>query len=99
VSEHPEGARADKWLWRARFFKTRSLAAKAVERGLRVNGRRTDRPGALVRPGDVLTFVQVSRVRIVEVLDIGERRGPATEAQTLYRDHAAPGLEAAPAHP
>jgi ribosome-associated heat shock protein Hsp15 len=86
MTAHEEGVRADKWLWRARFFRTRTLAAGAVEAGLRINGRRTDRPGATIRPGDVLTFAQASRVRVVEVLDVGERRGPAPEAQALYRD-------------
>jgi ribosome-associated heat shock protein Hsp15 len=79
-------ARLDKWLWRARFFRTRTLAARAVEGGVRVNGQRTVKPGTAVRSGDVLTFVQAGRVRVVEVLDPGERRGPAAEARTLYLD-------------
>jgi ribosome-associated heat shock protein Hsp15 len=82
--------RIDKWLWRARFFKTRSLAAKAVADGLLVNGRRIDKPGLAVRPGDVLTFVQGSRVRVVEILALGDRRGPAPEAQSLYADRSTP---------
>jgi ribosome-associated heat shock protein Hsp15 len=85
-------ARLDKWLWRARFFRTRALAALAVEGGVRVNGRRIAKPGAAVRPGDVLTFVQAGRVRVVEVLDPGERRGPATEARTLYIDRESVNL-------
>lgn len=98
MTTHAEGVRADKWLWRARFFKTRSLAAEAVGRGLRVNGRRTDRPGATVRAGDVLTFAQAGRVRVIEVVDLGERRGPAPEAQALYRDRTeAPADGAEPA--
>jgi ribosome-associated heat shock protein Hsp15 len=82
----PVAARLDRWLWRARFFRTRTLAARAVEGGVRVNGQRTVKPGAAVRPGDVLTFVQAGRVRVVEVLDPGERRGPAVEARALYLD-------------
>ncbi len=82
--------RLDVWLWRARFFKTRALAASAAADGLRVNGVRTQKPGARVRPGDVLTFAQGARIRIIEVAAPGARRGPAPEAQALYRDRAPP---------
>jgi ribosome-associated heat shock protein Hsp15 len=84
--EPAEAVRLDKWLWRARFFRTRSLAARAAAAGVRINGQRTDKPGAAVRPGDVLTFVQAGRVRVIEVLGSGERRGPAPEACALYLD-------------
>ena len=77
--------RLDKWLWQARFFKSRSLAAAAVEAGMRVNGTRVTKPATAVRPGDTLTFVQGDRARVIEVAAIGARRGPASEAQTLYR--------------
>lgn len=90
MTEPAASLRADKWLWRARFFKTRSLAARACEAGLRVNGARTEKPAAAVRPGDVLTFAQGPRIRVVEVVSLGERRGPAPEAQALYRDRAPP---------
>lgn len=83
-------ARLDVWLWRARFFKTRALAAKAAAQGLRVNGQRTLKPGARVRPGDVLTFAQGGQVRVIEIVAPGARRGPAAEAQALYRDRAPP---------
>ena len=83
----PDGQRLDKWLWQARFFKSRSLAQHAVNGGLRLNGIRVSKPAATVRPGDVLTFVQAGRVRVIEVIAIGERRGPAAEAQSLWRDH------------
>ena len=88
--------RIDKWLWHTRFFKTRALAAKAVAAGVRINGARSDKTHALVRPGDVLTFKQARRVRIIKVLGISERRGPATEAATLYEDMeaAAPDTQA-----
>lgn len=76
----------DKWLWRARFFKTRALAAKTASGGLRINGARTDKPHAMVRPGDTLTFVQAKQVRLIRVAALGERRGPASEAATLYVD-------------
>lgn len=81
-----DSVRVDKWLWRARFFKTRTLAAKIVSSGLRINGTRTDKPKTLVRPGDTLTFSQNHDVRIIEIADLGVRRGPATEAQALYKD-------------
>ncbi|MGV6805396.1 MAG: RNA-binding S4 domain-containing protein [Ruegeria sp.] len=77
--------RIDKWLWQARFFKTRSLAAKQVSGGhVRINGSRAQKPAQTVGPGDVLTFAQGRSVRVVRVERLGERRGPATEAQTLY---------------
>jgi ribosome-associated heat shock protein Hsp15 len=79
--------RLDKWLWQARFFKSRSLSAGAVESGgVRVNGQRVTKPAQALRPGDVLTFAQGTRVRVVRVLAPGARRGPATEAQALYVD-------------
>ena len=79
--------RVDKWLWQARFFKTRALAAALAESGhLRINGQPTRKPGAGVGAGDVLTFPQGTRIRVIRILALGERRGPATEAQTLYLD-------------
>ena len=77
--------RLDKWLWHARFFKTRSLAARYIETArCRIDGRVVDKPHATVVPGMVLTFALGSRVRVVRVLALGERRGPAPEAHTLY---------------
>ena len=81
-----DALRIDKWLWQARFFKSRALAAKAVAAGIRINGQRTDKTHALVRPGDVLTFKQAKSVRLIRVEAIGTRRGPAPEAVTLYAD-------------
>ncbi len=81
--------RLDKWLWQARFFKSRSLAAELIaEGGCRVNGVKVSRVGTPVVVGDVLTFVQVRSVRVVRVTDLGYRRGPASEAQLLYIDVA-----------
>ncbi len=81
------GLRLDKWLWQARFFKTRGLAAKFCETGrLRVNGEPTQKAHYQVREGDVLTFPLGSGVRVVRVLALGERRGPAPEARTLYEE-------------
>lgn len=82
--------RLDIWLWRARFFKTRAMSTAHVRgHGVRLSHlgqiRRTDKPGTLVTVGDVVTFGKAGRIYSVEVLDLGERRGPAEEAQTLYR--------------
>ena len=79
--------RLDKWLWAARFFMTRALAADVVEEGhLRINGTRCWKPAHGVGAGDVLTFAQGRRIRLIRVLALSERRGPAGEAQELYAD-------------
>jgi ribosome-associated heat shock protein Hsp15 len=79
--------RLDKWLWQARFVKSRSLAADLIEAGsVRVNGVRTTRPGRDISVGDVLTFPQDRRIRVVRILALGLRRGPAPEAQALFLD-------------
>lgn len=85
-----DAIRIDKWLWFARFFKTRSLAAKAVAAGVRVNETRISKPSLQVKPGDVLTFAQAKQVRVIRITAIGTRRGPAPEAQGLYEDLAPP---------
>lgn len=83
--------RVDKWLWHARFFKSRSLAAQVVSAGhLRINGNHASKPSANIAAGDVLTFPQANRVRVVKIAALGERRGPAPEAQTLYEDLSPP---------
>lgn len=79
--------RIDKWLWQARFFKTRVLAADVVQKGrVRVDGQRISKPGRSVTPGQVLTFPQGRQVRVIRVLGIPHRRGPASEAATLFED-------------
>lgn len=79
--------RIDKWLWHARFFKTRTLAASVVSAGhVRINSVKAAKPAQGVAAGDVLTFAQGDHVRVVRVLAHGVRRGPAPEAQTLYED-------------
>ena len=91
--------RLDKWLFQARFFRSRDLAAEVITEGqLRLNGQHCRKPGHAVAPGDVLTFVQANRVRVIRILDLGSRRGPAEEAQRLYLDldMPAPGTESAP---
>lgn len=83
--------RIDKWLWQARFVKTRSLSAKLISAGhMRVNGDKVLKPAHNVSAGDVLTFPQGLLIRVVRVLAIGTRRGPASEAQTLYDDLTPP---------
>ena len=83
----PTALRLDKWLWHARFFKTRALAARVVAGGkVRINGRRVHKPAASVVAGDVLTFVAGERVRVVRVRAPGLRRGPAAQARSLYDD-------------
>ncbi|WP_323785296.1 RNA-binding S4 domain-containing protein [Thalassovita sp.] len=83
--------RLDKWLWHARFFKTRGLAAKTVSAGhVRVNSSKASKPAQAVGAGDVLTFPQGRQIRVVRVELLGERRGPAPEAQTLYTDLTPP---------
>ncbi len=86
--------RADKWLWYARFFKTRSLAAKACNAGkLRASGELVSKAHHQVKPGDVLTFLQGRQVRVVKVVALASRRGPAAEAQALYEDLKPPSAE------
>lgn len=87
MSDSSGKLRIDKWLWFARFFKTRTLAAKHVGAGhVRINGEHAAKPAESVASGDVLTFAQGNRIRVVRVLATGERRGPAPEAQALYED-------------
>ncbi len=87
MSDAADTIRLDKWLWQARFFKSRSLAAGVVSAGkVRVDGTPVSKPARAVGPGMVLTFVQQQDVRVVRILGIGTRRGPAPEAQALYED-------------
>ena len=81
--------RLDKWLFAARFFKNRELAAEVIESGhLRLNGQRCKKSGHAVTEGDTLTFTQGRVVRVIRVLALSDRRGPAQEAQQLYHDLA-----------
>lgn len=84
-----ESCRVDVWLWRARFFKTRSLAARFVDEGrvrLTRGGveTRLDKPSRSVKVGDGLVFAVGGRLIAVAVEGLGERRGPAAEARELY---------------
>lgn len=79
--------RIDKWLWCARFMKQRSDCAALVgQGGLRINRQPTEKPHARLRVGDIVTLPLRGRVRVLEVLALAARRGPASEAATLYRE-------------
>ncbi|HEY5107464.1 MAG TPA: RNA-binding S4 domain-containing protein [Caulobacteraceae bacterium] len=84
-----DACRVDVWLWRARFFKTRSLAARSIEEGkVRLTRgpalTRLDKPSRAVRPGDELVFALGGRLTAIRIEALGDRRGPASEAQALY---------------
>jgi len=82
-----EALRADKWLWYARFFKTRTLAARICNGGqLRVGGSIVSKAHGKLKVGDVLTFSQGRHIRVIKVLALATRRGPAAEARELYED-------------
>lgn len=79
--------RLDKWLWYARFYKSRTLAAKVCQSGrMRVNGTVIAKPKQSVSAGDVLTFPKGPYIRVIKIIALGDRRGPAPEAQALYED-------------
>ena len=80
------GVRMDKWLWAARFFKTRALAAKACDLGRVRVGAVEAKPAREVRPGELLQIRNEGGEFAVEVLALSEMRGPAAVAQTLYRE-------------
>ena len=79
--------RIDKWLWYARFFKSRALASRMVSSGrLRIDGDAVSKPHRHVQVGQTLIFPQGEVTRTIEVRALAKRRGPATEAQALYHD-------------
>jgi ribosome-associated heat shock protein Hsp15 len=83
--------RIDKWLWQARFFKSRATASKLCAEGrVRVGGRPVAKAHYAVKPGDVLTFPQGAVIRVVRIVALGIRRGPAPEARALYEDLSPP---------
>lgn len=89
--DETESVRLDIWLWRARFFKTRTLSAEAVtKRGVRIDRtgqvRKTVKPGAGVCAGDVLTLRLGHHIKTIEIIGLGVRRGPPAEARELYRE-------------
>ena len=92
-----EEQRLDKWLWHARFVKSRSLAAKLIEEGcIRVNRQRVVKAATCVKCGDILTANLHGRIRIIEILAIGCRRGPPREAQALYSEMLVTGSSQSP---
>ncbi len=87
MPESPEPrVRLDKWLFAARFYKTRSVAAQAVEAGrVRVDDQRV-KPSQVIRPGARITLRKDALTWEVEVAAVSDKRGPASEAATLYRE-------------
>lgn len=86
-----ESLRLDKWLWYARFAKTRAMTQKLIERGqVSVNGALVLKTSAQVHAGDTVAVVLGPVRRTVVVRDTGERRGPPTEARTLYEEQGPP---------
>ena len=81
-----DGVRIDKWLWAARFFKTREQASKACELGRVTSSGQRAKPAREVRAGDMLRIQKEDGEREVEVLALSQQRGPAAIAQTLYRE-------------
>ncbi|MGR3503881.1 RNA-binding S4 domain-containing protein [Pseudaestuariivita sp.] len=83
--------RLDKWLWYARFFKTRALAARMISDGkVRIDGVHAKKPSQSITPGQTLTFPQGRIIRVVTITALATRRGPAPEAQALYDDLTPP---------
>jgi ribosome-associated heat shock protein Hsp15 len=78
-------SRLDRWLFHARFYRSRALAQAASAAGrVRLNGGRVEKPGHIVKPGDILTLGKGAEVLAVRVLPLAERRGPPAEAKDLY---------------
>lgn len=81
-----DSTRIDKWLWAARFFKTRSLATDEVNKGHVQMAQHDIKPSKDIRAGDVLTIWQAKVPRTVVVKGVSEQRGPASAAQQLYEE-------------
>ena len=87
TEEGPEWQRLDMWLWCARFARARADCARLVAEGaVRINRQPTEKPHARLRVNDVLTLGLRGSVRVVRVLALARRRGPATEARQLYEE-------------
>ena len=97
-----DAQRIDRWLWCARFFKTRTLAAKFVgDGGVRISRDdrtvRVEKPSATVRSGDTLVFTRNNELKVIAVRACAVRRGPAAEARLLYEDQSPPPVPVAKA--
>ena len=100
MSESAPKLRLDKWLFYARFFKTRSQAASIVGSvAVRINGTPTSKRSVMVSPSDVLTFPKDDHIRVIQIDALGTRRGPAPEAQALYTDLSPPEPRKRDKHP
>lgn len=87
MEEPRQSIRLDKWLWQARFFKTRAIAAKIITAGhLRLNDTKVSKSATPIKIGDVLVFPQAKVLKTINIVALGTRRGPAPEAQALYDD-------------
>ncbi len=92
--------RLDKWLFHARFYRTRALAQAAAARGkIRLNGTRVEKPSQTVKPGDVLTLGAGGQILAIRILGLAERRGPAPSARALYEIVADESLDKPGARP
>ncbi|MDR6852219.1 ribosome-associated heat shock protein Hsp15 [Sphingomonas sp. BE123] len=97
MTERPGTIRVDRFLWFARLVKTRSAAQDMAEAGtLRIDGRRIERSSAVVRIGSILAFPLRGQVRVLRVEALPQRRGPASEAATLYQELLPGGHAPAP---
>jgi len=95
-----DSVRADRWLWAARLFKSRALAAAACTGGKVEVNDQSAKPARLLRPGDLVRVTRPAGKRIVRILALAQRRGPAPVARALYDDltpPAAPRVRTAPA--
>jgi len=89
AGEDRDWQRLDKWLWCARFMRAREDCARLAAGGLlRINRAPTDKAHARIRVGDVITLPLRGAVRVIEVLALAPRRGPASDARLLYREIA-----------
>jgi ribosome-associated heat shock protein Hsp15 len=92
--------RIDRWLWFARFYRTRALAQEAATAGLiRANGQRVEKPSFAVGPGDILTLPRGRDVVAIRILALALRRGPAADARRLYETVAETALDRPRASP
>lgn len=92
--------RIDKWLWHARFYRSRPLAQAAAASGLlRINGHRVEKASVGVEAGDIITLPRGSAVLAIRVQGLALRRGPASTARTLYEIIEDPPLDPAPSGP